>query len=64
MLRSEERARSLGQDTLTESSLDKEFKLPNKNRRRILEYNIHMEISLLLHFRKSNTGEVEMGHLL
>lgn len=51
LLRSEER-HSLGQDTLTESSLDKEFKPPNKTRRNNSKRNISMEISILLHFRK------------
>lgn len=51
LLISEER-HSLGQDTLTESSLDKEFKPPNKTRRNNSKRNISMEISILLHFRK------------
>lgn len=60
-----ESANSLGQDTHIESNLDKDFKLPNKNRRNILEHNISaMEISLLLHFRKNSTGGVEIGRHL
>lgn len=48
-----ESAHSLGQDTRIESNPDKDFKLPNKNKRNILDHNISAtEISLLLHFRK------------
>ena len=58
-------AHSLGQDTHIESNLDKDYKLPNKNRKNVLEHNISaMEISLLLHIRKNTTEEVETGHHL
>lgn len=58
LLISEER-HSLGQDTLTESSLDKEFKPPNKTRRNNSKRNISMEISILL---QKKIIKVEIDH--